>query len=51
MLDITNHINRMINLVDRETWSNIVDSGKSTNFYMHHYIKNSRVIILLETKD
>lgn len=28
MLDITNHITRMINLVDRETWSNIVDSMK-----------------------
>jgi hypothetical protein len=28
MLDITNHITRMINLVDRETCSNIVDSMK-----------------------
>jgi hypothetical protein len=28
MFNITNHTTRMINLVDRETWSNIVDSMK-----------------------
>jgi hypothetical protein len=32
MLDITNHITRMINLMDRETWSNIVYSMKKQCF-------------------